>query len=204
MAAPRIADPEPGRRRATTRCGRWPTPTGPPSACGSANSTSALRAHPDRDLGPDILAPDFADPAERGVADALHRIAAHPDEPIAAALLDQRNLAGVGMFYACEALFAAGCCWWTLVVTSPTLAQLPSTVLEAVRRTVDLLLHDAAHAKTVAARDRAMMGEVAVVAECLFGGRARPRGLRVSAWPDGPRSMSVVARGGRRWLLCCC
>jgi len=67
-------------------------------------------------LGPDILAPDFADPAaERGVAEALHRIAAHPDEPIAAALLDQRNLAGVGTFYACEALFAAGLSPWTPV-----------------------------------------------------------------------------------------
>ncbi|GIJ26913.1 putative endonuclease 8 2 [Micromonospora qiuiae] len=50
-------------------------------------------------LGPDLLGPDW-DPDE-----AVRRLAAHPDESIAVALLDQRNLAGIGNLYKCETLF---------------------------------------------------------------------------------------------------
>lgn len=49
-------------------------------------------------LGPDVLGPDW-DPAE-----AAKRLAAC-STPIGSALLDQRNLAGVGTLYASEALF---------------------------------------------------------------------------------------------------
>lgn len=49
-------------------------------------------------LGPDVLGPDW-DPAE-----AARRLHASPTT-IGAALLDQRNLAGVGTLYAAEALF---------------------------------------------------------------------------------------------------
>src|SRR5262249_55646474 len=41
-------------------------------------------------LGPDLLGPDW-DPDE-----AVRRLAAQPDRPLGEALLDQRNLAGVG------------------------------------------------------------------------------------------------------------
>jgi endonuclease-8 len=60
-------------------------------------------------LGPDLLGPDW-DPAE-----AVRRLAAHPEETIGAALLDQRNLAGVGNLHKCEVLFLRGISPWTPV-----------------------------------------------------------------------------------------
>lgn len=53
-------------------------------------------------LGPDLLGPDW-DPAE-----AEKRIRAAPEVPIGVALLDQRNLAGIGNIYRCEACFLSG------------------------------------------------------------------------------------------------
>jgi len=56
-------------------------------------------------LGPDLLGPDW-DPDE-----AVRRLAAPPDDvspTIGAALLDQRQLAGLGTVYVSEALFVAG------------------------------------------------------------------------------------------------
>lgn len=53
-------------------------------------------------LGPDLLGPDW-DPAE-----AERRSAAVPEVPIGVALLDQRNLAGIGNIYRCEVCFLAG------------------------------------------------------------------------------------------------
>ncbi|ALV40932.1 DNA glycosylase [Pseudarthrobacter sulfonivorans] len=53
-------------------------------------------------LGPDLLGPDW------DVAEAEARIRAAPDVPIGVALLDQRNLAGIGNIYRCEACFLSG------------------------------------------------------------------------------------------------
>lgn len=53
-------------------------------------------------LGPDLLGSDW-DPGE-----AVRRIAAQPDRTIGEALLDQRNLAGLGAFYRAELLFLQG------------------------------------------------------------------------------------------------
>ena len=53
-------------------------------------------------LGPDLLGPDW-DPAE-----AVRRLLATPDRPIGEALLDQRNLAGIGNMYKAELCFIAG------------------------------------------------------------------------------------------------
>lgn len=53
-------------------------------------------------LGPDLLGPDW-DPAE-----AERRVASAPEVPIGVALLDQRNLAGIGNIYRCEACFLSG------------------------------------------------------------------------------------------------
>jgi endonuclease-8 len=60
-------------------------------------------------LGPDLLGADW-DPAE-----AVRRIAATPDTSIAEALLDQRNLAGIGNLYKAETLFLRGVWPWTPV-----------------------------------------------------------------------------------------
>ena len=53
-------------------------------------------------LGPDLLGPDW-DPAA-----AVTRLARDPDRPIGEALLDQRNLAGLGTIYLSETLFLRG------------------------------------------------------------------------------------------------
>jgi endonuclease-8 len=57
-------------------------------------------------LGPDILGPDW-DPAE-----AVRRLAAQPDREVGDALLDQRNLAGIGNLYKAETLFLEGISPW--------------------------------------------------------------------------------------------
>ncbi|NBE82003.1 zinc finger domain-containing protein [Micromonospora rubida] len=66
-------------------------------------------------LGPDLLGVDW-DPAE-----AVRRLAAHPAAAIGEALLDQRNLAGVGNLYKCEVLFLRGISPWTPVGSVPDL-----------------------------------------------------------------------------------
>jgi endonuclease VIII len=71
-------------------------------------------------LGPDILGPDW-DPAE-----AVSRLAAEPDREIGAALLDQRNLAGIGTLWCAEALFLEGVPPWRPV------GELDRSVLERV------------------------------------------------------------------------
>lgn len=53
-------------------------------------------------LGPDLLGPDW------DAAEAARRLAADPAVPVFAALLDQRNLAGVGNVYANELCFLRG------------------------------------------------------------------------------------------------
>lgn len=58
-------------------------------------------------LGPDVLGPDW-DPTE-----AVRRIAREPDREIGPALLDQRNLAGIGNVYKTEVLFLRGVTPWT-------------------------------------------------------------------------------------------
>lgn len=58
-------------------------------------------------LGPDLLGPDWD--AEETVC----RLSREPRLPIAEALLDQRNLAGVGNLYKCEVLFVEQVNPWT-------------------------------------------------------------------------------------------
>jgi endonuclease-8 len=60
-------------------------------------------------LGPDLLGEDW-DPQE-----AARRIREKPDRTIGEALLDQRNLAGVGNLYKGETLFLSGINPWTPV-----------------------------------------------------------------------------------------
>jgi endonuclease-8 len=57
-------------------------------------------------LGPDLLAPDWDG------AEAVRRLGAKPDRPIGEALLDQRNLAGIGTWYLAEMLFLRGIDPW--------------------------------------------------------------------------------------------
>jgi formamidopyrimidine-DNA glycosylase len=61
-------------------------------------------------LGPDLLGSDW-DPDE-----AVHRLGAQPDRAVGEALLDQRNLAGIGNLYKTELCFLRGVSPWTPVV----------------------------------------------------------------------------------------
>ncbi|SCL31857.1 DNA-formamidopyrimidine glycosylase family protein [Micromonospora inyonensis] len=69
-------------------------------------------------LGPDLLGPDW------DAAEAVRRLAAGPTVPVGEALLDQRNLAGVGNLYKCELLFLRGVSPWTPVGEVPDLPGL--------------------------------------------------------------------------------
>ena len=79
-------------------------------------------------LGPDLLGPDW-DPEE-----ALRRLTADPARPLALALLDQRNLAGVGNVYANELSFLARVPPWTPVGDVPD----PRAVVAAAHRLLTL------------------------------------------------------------------
>ncbi len=60
-------------------------------------------------LGPDPLRADW------DAAEAVRRLQAQPDRPVAAALLDQRNLAGLGNLWVNELCFLRGVSPWTPV-----------------------------------------------------------------------------------------
>jgi endonuclease VIII len=86
------------------------------------NSEQTVVGH----LGPDLLGPDW-DPVE-----AARRLVRDPDRPIGEALLDQRNLAGIGNLYKSECLFLAGVWPWEPVGTTRGLDA-------AIARAYDLL-----------------------------------------------------------------
>jgi endonuclease-8 len=69
-------------------------------------------------LGPDLLGPDWDE------AEAVRRLAADPDRPVGEALLDQRNLAGIGNVFKCEGLFLRGVSPWTRVGAVADLREL--------------------------------------------------------------------------------
>jgi len=75
-------------------------------------------------LGPDVMDEETFDADE-----AVRRLAADPDREIGVALLDQRNLAGIGNMYRAEALFLEGVTPWTPVGG----VDLPRVVDRAVR-----------------------------------------------------------------------
>ena len=78
-------------------------------------------------LGPDALGPDWD--ADVAVANLLR----DPDAEVGLALLDQRNLAGLGNLYRCELLFVRGLSPWTRVRDVPDLHAL----VEKGRRLMD-------------------------------------------------------------------
>ena len=81
-------------------------------------------------LGPDVLGPDW------DVEEVLRRLRAHPDEQIGVAILDQRNLAGIGNLYKVESLFMTRLHPWTRVADVPDLPGLVTrarTLMQANR-----------------------------------------------------------------------
>jgi endonuclease-8 len=78
-------------------------------------------------LGPDLLGPDWDS------GEAVRRLAAAPDRAIGEALLDQRNLAGIGTIYRAETLFLRGVHPWRRVGDVPDLDGL----VELARKLLD-------------------------------------------------------------------
>jgi endonuclease VIII len=79
-------------------------------------------------LGPDLLGPDW------DLAEAVRRLRALPSRAIGEALLDQRNLAGIGNIFATEMLFLRGIDPWRPVGDVPdlnALVELGRRLLEA-------------------------------------------------------------------------
>jgi endonuclease-8 len=92
-------------------------------------------------LGPDVLGPDWS------LDEAVRRLRDQPLRPIVEALLDQRNLAGVGNLYAVETAFLLG------LHPSLPVAEVPSLepVLERVRQLMQANLE---HAEQMTTGDR--------------------------------------------------
>jgi endonuclease-8 len=82
-------------------------------------------------LGPDLLGPDW-DPGA-----ALGRLLAQPDATVGEALLDQRNLAGIGNMYRAEVLFSCGVNPWTPIGQVTDLARVIDTSFRLLRRNRD-------------------------------------------------------------------
>jgi len=84
-------------------------------------------------LGPDLLGPDW------DCAEAVRRLSAQPDRPIGEALLDQRNLAGIGNIYKAEVLFLRGINPWQPadgVADLGAVAELARRLLDANKKRI--------------------------------------------------------------------
>jgi endonuclease-8 len=78
-------------------------------------------------LGPDLLGPDW------DLDEAMRRLTADPDRAIGEAILDQRNLAGIGNIYKTETLFVRRVNPWRPVGQVADLAEL----VELARQLLD-------------------------------------------------------------------
>jgi endonuclease-8 len=84
-------------------------------------------------LGPDLLGPDW------DAQEAVRRLAVSPDRAIGEAIMDQRNLAGIGNLYKSETLFLRGVSPWrpaAEVDGLPELVELARRMLDANKERV--------------------------------------------------------------------
>jgi endonuclease-8 len=85
-------------------------------------------------LGPDLLDPGWT-PASAD--EAVFRLRSDPERPIGEALLDQRNLAGIGNIYKCELCFLNGITPWTEANRTPDLWHLVAQARRLLLANVD-------------------------------------------------------------------
>lgn len=83
---------------------------------------TADESHAVGHLGPDLLGPDW------DADEAVRRLSAHAAAELVPALLDQRNLAGIGNIYASETCYLAGVSPWTSVGSVGSVADLRALV----------------------------------------------------------------------------
>ncbi len=98
-------------------------------------------------VGPDLLGPDWDED------EALRRLLAEPDRPVIDALLDQRNLAGIGNMYAAELCFVSGLHPHDPVAAAPDLRR----VVRRARQMLELNKERAVQSTTGNLRDRERM-----------------------------------------------
>jgi endonuclease VIII len=84
-------------------------------------------------LGPDLLGPGWSAAGAAGAAEAVRRLTKDGDRPIGEALLDQRNLAGIGNLYKSEVLFLRGIDPWRRVSE----VEDPQRLVELAHRLLD-------------------------------------------------------------------
>ncbi len=158
-------------------------------------------------LGPDLLGPDWDAPT------AAANLATSR-EPIAAALLDQRNLAGVGTMWASESLFLEQLHPWTPA------ADLPPDVLDSLVARVHRLIDVASHRSVPSSTGSGRRGEGlrvharsglpcrrcgGTVRVAMAGGPGRERTIfycpacqgGLAPTDDGRRQRPLGASGGR-------
>jgi endonuclease-8 len=82
-------------------------------------------------LGPDLLGPDW------DLDEAVRRLASRPEREIGPALLDQRNLAGIGNLYKAETLFLRGVDPWAPVGSVEDLPAMVTTAWKLLRANRD-------------------------------------------------------------------
>ncbi|MGK5497584.1 DNA-formamidopyrimidine glycosylase family protein [Streptomyces sp. URMC 125] len=129
-------------------------------------------------LGPDLLGPDW------DAGEALRRLLSDPGRPLAEALLDQRNLAGIGNVYAAELCFLARATPWLPVGGLPA----PERLLALARRLLEVNKGRSTRITTGdVRRDRALW---------VYGRAGRPCrrcGAAVRTWAPGPSAGERVA-----------
>jgi endonuclease-8 len=82
-------------------------------------------------LGPDVLGQDW------DAQEAVRRLQENADRHIGEALLDQRNLAGIGNLYKCEVLFIERTNPWTATGRVADLGRIVTTVQKLIRANRD-------------------------------------------------------------------
>ncbi|OEU85973.1 DNA glycosylase [Streptomyces abyssalis] len=134
-------------------------------------------------LGPDLLGPDW------DAHEARQRLLAEPDRPLVEALLDQRNLAGIGNVYAAELCFLAGRSPWSPVgeLPPPRLEKLLAAARNLLDANKERLDRRTTQAPAGSDRDRALW---------VYGRTHRPChrcGNRVRTGTHGPPDRSRTA-----------
>lgn len=101
-------------------------------------------------LGPDLLGPDW------DAGTALHNLLADPARPLGEALLDQRNLAGIGNIYKAELCFLARATPWLPVGELP--AATPALLVSTARQLLEANRDRPVRITTTGARPRTTTG----------------------------------------------
>jgi len=132
-------------------------------------------------LGPDVLAP------HPDVDEAVRRLAAQPDRGIAAALLDQRNLAGLGNLWVNELCFLRGLDPWR-----------PAGTID-LRRAVDLAVRMLRHSVDVPGAYQVTTGDTRPGRSHWVAGRAGKPCLRCGTTIQVAAEVPGDAEQRRTW-----